>query len=849
MDRSITAIRSTLALTLPLLFLPASPARAQETATIRGTVIRAGTAFPIPSVEVSLVGTSLRTYTDRQGTYVLARIPAGAYQVLFRWPGYWPRRDSIQVAPGASATVDATLEVQPINLGEIVVVAPSRTPERVVEAPAAVSLVDPTVARDLSSTGQVPLALAKLPGVDVVQSGVNDFNLNTRGFNTSLNRRILVLQDGRDVSIISLGSQEWNALSVPLEDLGRIELVRGPGSALYGANSLTGVLNIVTPTVREEVGNKVSLAGGELGTLRADLRHAAVLGAGKMGYRMNVGYTRSRSWTRSRTNLGDLAREYGEAIDTLETPVTPPEPGFELRPLNGQTRMSPLGTPGPVIGEPDDLLNVFGSGRFDAYFDNGSVFTAEGGAAHVQNETLVTGAGRVQVIDAWRPWARASWGSRRVNLMAWYTGRHSNEGYILGSNAPINDVSRMLHVEGQYNRPFLGARGRVVLGGSVRSTALDTKGTLLAPADDDRNDQTYSAYAQVEMALTPRWKLVGAGRFDDGTLFGGQFSPKLALVFSPNERHSLRALFTRAFQMPNLLEYFLSIVAAAPADFTLLEAGLRASPLGPSLAAVPDGQLFTNSSAVPVLALGNANLDVEHASTFEVGYKGQLGNRVFLTLDAYASRFSDFVTDLLPGANPAYGRWTPPASVTEPAASAVADAVTGSLVAAGQPLAAAGLTRLADGRTAIVVSVGNAGEAKVYGVEAGAGIWVSNTVRVDANYSFFSSTIDSTTFVAGSRVLANTPKHKVNLSVAYSGSNGLDLRLGARVLSRFDWAAGIFAGEVPASQTLDATASYRINDRLRINGVATNLLDHQHFEQYGGSLIGRRLLVGATLTY
>ena len=86
------------------------------------------------------------------------------------------------------------------------------------------------------------MALQSVPGVDVVQSGVNDFNVNARGFNSSLNRRVLVLQDGRDLAIAFLGSQEWNGMTQPLEDLGKVEMVRGPGSALYGANAFSGVV-------------------------------------------------------------------------------------------------------------------------------------------------------------------------------------------------------------------------------------------------------------------------------------------------------------------------------------------------------------------------------------------------------------------------------------------------------------------------------------------------------------------------------------------------------------------------------------------------------------------------------
>ena len=143
--------------------------------------------------------------------------------------------------------MDAALEPVASALTEIVVEGASRGPERIVEAPAAISVVPQEVLQNMSITGQAPLALQSVPGADVVQSGVNDFNVNARGFNSSLNRRVLVLQDGRDLAIAFLGSQEWNGMTQPLEDLGSLEMVRGPGSALYGANAFSGVVNITTP--------------------------------------------------------------------------------------------------------------------------------------------------------------------------------------------------------------------------------------------------------------------------------------------------------------------------------------------------------------------------------------------------------------------------------------------------------------------------------------------------------------------------------------------------------------------------------------------------------------------------
>ncbi len=104
---------------------------------------------------------------------------------------------------------------------------------------------------------------------------------------------------------------------------------------------------------REVLGTKVTVAGGQLGTARADLRHAGLFGSGRFGYRVSGGFSRSDTWNRARTNVGDLGREYANAVDTIAYPVHAPIPGFDLIPLNGQQRQSPLGVPGEAVGDRD----------------------------------------------------------------------------------------------------------------------------------------------------------------------------------------------------------------------------------------------------------------------------------------------------------------------------------------------------------------------------------------------------------------------------------------------------------------------------------------------------------------
>ena len=863
-----------------LLSLDPMLANAQETGTVTGTVTRAGEGSALPSVSVTVQGTGQSTITGPDGKYTLRRVPVGSQVIVFRWLGYRPTETQVIVEAGSTATVDAALEPVAVALTELVVQGASRAPERIVEAPAAISLVPQEVLQTTSITGQAPLALQGVPGADVVQSGVNDFNVNARGFNSSLNRRVLVLQDGRDLAIAFLGSQEWNSLTQPLEDIGRLEMVRGPGSALYGANAFSGVVNITTPLAREVAGTKVTLAGGELETFRGDLRQAGVFGGDRFGYRFNAGYNRSDTYTRSRTlRTGtSLQEEYAPATDV------PVGLTVEARPLAGQTADPVSGAP---TGERTPLQNAYGSARLDYYLNNGAVLSADGGGARVENEVLVTGIGRVQVTKAIKPYARVALDHDRYNVFGYWNSRTSlDPQYSLVSGLPLEERSDIFHLEGQQNWNFQSDRGRVVYGASYRNTRVNTSGTLMDPLNDDRSDDYYSAYGQVEYRLIPQLRLVAAGRVDDGTLFDTEFSPKAALVFSPNESHSLRVSVNRAFQTPNYSEFFLRVPVAAPtAGPATVEAGIQTYYSGVQ-ASLPPAALagltlhtelpWNFSAATQALALGNGDLDVETVLGWELGYKGSISDKLYVTADFYINDLENFVTDLLPGVNPAY----PTFSLTDGGLNVPADLAalgqridqleTGGQISAAQagalraPLpvlqggyaaVAAGTTiqganalaTLPDGSRAVVLSYTNFGEVRERGVELGLGYQFTPEFRGDVSVTGFDFEVKSQR--PGDQLLPNTPSKKANLAISYAGAQGFDANLSVRLVDGYQWAAGIFQGYVPASEFVNLSAGYRISNNLRIQATATNLLDQERFQLYGGSVIGRRVLGGLTANF
>ena len=827
--------------------LVAAPSSAQQgTGTIRGTVTQSGSDQPLVGVIVTVRGTTSKTVTNTRGVYTLDRAPTGAQTLVYRWLGYRPTEVQATIATSGVTTVDAKMEQQPIQLSELTVTGASKVPERAVEAPAAFSVVEPRVLQATGITGQAPLALREVPGVDLVQSGMNDYNVNARGFNSSLNRRVLVLQDGRDLAIAFLGSQEWNAMAVPTDEFSKMELVRGPGSALYGANAFFGVLNITTPSAREVTGTKLSLGGGELGTVRADLRHAGVIN-GRFGYRLNGGYNASDSWSLSRTNADRLSlkREYGP---TVKDSVAHPIPlARELRALNGQTA-DPV--TGALTGSADKVKNMYGSARLDFYANNGSVFTAEGGAAQVENELFVTGIGRVQVTKAVRPYARLAWANAGFNVMAYWNARRTKDPqYSLASGAALEESSDIWHIEAQDIHTFADGKGRAVIGGSGRNYRVDTDTTLMRPADDSRSDYTYAMFGQIEYALAANVRGVVAARFDVGTLINPQLSPKAAIVYSPDEQNSFRITINRAFQTPNYSELYLRVAAGAPANLSALEAGLRATALGPALAGVPSGTLFTTSTAVPVFARGNNKLDVESTLGFELGYRGDLSSSVYLTLDAYANRIRNFVTDLLPGVNPAFPYWTAPSAVPSAFRPALVDAVRNALVSNPASVTAGrGLTRLENGASAIVVSYTNAGKVTQWGLEAGAGWQMSRTLRTDATLTLFDYSVDKSKVAQGDSLLANTPSAKATVSLSFADKK-LSAGTSLRAVKGYACAAGAFTGFIEPNVSIDANVAYDLNNNFKVFATANNLTDSQKFAIYGGSVNGRRVLAGLTTRF
>src|SRR5437870_2819376 len=162
------------------------------------------------------------------------------------------------------------------------------------KAPASLTVITADEIR-LTGAATIPEILRRVPGVDVAEMNPSDTNVSVRGFNRRIANKVLVLVDGRSVYQDFLGATLWPLLDVSVQDIARIEVIRGPGSALYGANAYAGVVNIITKTGDEVNGGRAFLQTGNYGTVQGAV--SAGGRNGKLTYRTSLAYDRADKWS------------------------------------------------------------------------------------------------------------------------------------------------------------------------------------------------------------------------------------------------------------------------------------------------------------------------------------------------------------------------------------------------------------------------------------------------------------------------------------------------------------------------------------------------------------------------
>jgi iron complex outermembrane recepter protein len=399
---------------------------------------------------------------------------------------------------------EASLE----DLMNIRVTSVTRTEQPLSRTASAIFVITPEDIRRSGATN-IPDLLRMVPGVDVAQINANTWAISARGLNGRFSNELLVLLDGRNVYTPTFGGVFWDVLDTPLEDIERIEVIRGTGGTIWGANAVNGVVNIITRKAANTHGRTVVAGGGNLDQGSGTAQYGGALGK-KTDYRIFTKYF-------NQDHLPGLNGSNGGD-------------GWHL--LRGGFRADSM------LSAKDTLM-VQGDLYTGAEVSPSSFFPSVTSPGPQNNDLVVPlSGGFLQSV-----WNHA-FSARSDTTLQISFDRYERED-------ELREERRTLNIDFQHHFAW-GTRQDFVWGANYRNTGSDTHGDLLfslSPADF--NMQLFSVFIQDAIALVPDKLYLTVGtRLDHNYYTGFNILPSGRVAWTPSARRMFWAAASHANRTP-----------------------------------------------------------------------------------------------------------------------------------------------------------------------------------------------------------------------------------------------------------------------------------------------------------
>lgn len=721
---------------------------AAQTGSVSGTVLdESGAVVPGATVTLTGPGAQQTRFTDQTGVFRFTGVAAGTYVVAISLSGFSTQtRGGVSVASANVEIPAVTLALA--NVGESLVVSATRVETTLLNAPATMTVLTPDVltAGPAQNYGDL---LRSVPGTNVIQMSARDVNITSRQATSTLASSQLALLDGRSIYLDFFGMVIWDFVPTNPEEIKQIEVVRGPASAVWGANALSGVVNIITKSPRETPGaTSVVFGGGYLdrdagsgagkgagATYRADVSTSQVVND-VWSYRISAGYFNSDAF----------ARPTG-VIPVIADPRDP----------TGQTTVGGATYPADGDGAFGSAFSNRGTSqpKFDVRVDqelaNGRV-TYAGGVAG-SSGTIYTGIGPFDIQDgSTMSYAKMNYTRGAVKFNVFTNIVDAEAPNLLVADATTGRPLQLNFKTATYDVEFghsklVGRRNGLSYGGNYRRNNFDI---TLAPQAQDRNE--IGAYFQDEI-FVGQFRFSLGGRVDKfGNIDDAVFSPRLTLVYQPTATHSFRVGFNRGFRSPSTINNYLDITLFIPVDLRGL-APLLPPPLQPQVATPFPLAVRAVGSEIPIGGKPQAPLKEESLTAYEVAYTGVVGNDTTLGVAFYVNDTDDNINFVqLPATLDPYTPEAPPPGWPLPPAILALMAQRGILLP----------------RTAFTYL--NLGPLRQKGVELSIDHRFSATLTAFANYSWQSEprVLDDPNPYPTTE-LALPPTNRFNIGTTYNG--------------------------------------------------------------------------------
>ena len=535
-----------------------------QAAILNITVTDKQTGDNLNSVSITVkheTGDADNGVTDANGTLAFADLAAGEYTITASLQGYTDNvMTNVSLNDDETKSITISLNSEIIELEKISVSA-SRRKEKVLEAPASVALVDDSQIKDRVALS-VTEHIKSIRAVDVITSGIGTSYVVVRGFNNVFSGNLLSLVDNRIASVPSLRVNAYTLIPTISEDIEQIEVVSGPGAALYGPNSANGVMHILTRSPFNSQGTTLSIGGGERGLLLGSLRHAGVIND-MIGYKLTANYTQGNDWAAGR--LRDDVEPGFEWKRVDEEPGFIKNPDYEINEDEWQDDRLIAD-----INEEDPRNSLFDTSYIRAEFrvdyspdDDTSVIIASGLTQASGLELTGIGAGLAKNWNYGYAQTRVIY--KDLFFQAFINRSDAGDTYVLRTQDKIVDnsdqyVSQLQHSIG------IGDIQRFTYGLDVLLTRPDTGETINGVNEESDNIDEIGVYVQSETNILPQVKLLAAGRADyHNHLNDIVLSPRVALAFQPDDDHNIRLTYNRAFNTPGTSNLFLDILSSEDA--------------------------------------------------------------------------------------------------------------------------------------------------------------------------------------------------------------------------------------------------------------------------------------------
>jgi iron complex outermembrane receptor protein len=414
------------------------------------------------------------------------------------------------------------------QLGNVEVTTASKEPEQVWRTPAAIYVItQEDIRRSCATT--IPEVLRLAPGLEVARTDSDHWAVGVRGFGGQFSKSLLVLIDGRSVYSPLFAGVYWQVQDTLLEDIERIEVIRGPGGTIWGANAVNGVINIITKNTKDTHGTLVSMGGGNVDQGIGEIRVGGTNGKG-FDYRVyGKGFIKGPQFHPDESNFdhwktGQLGFRTDWNINTRDTLTLQ---GDMYAGLDGERVAISLYTPPSrqVFNGPHDVGGGNLLGRWQRQFSKDSDIQIQG------------------YFDR--------------------TTRYSPQ---------LDEIRNTFDVDLLYRATLKGGQSVLVgIGGRWSPDTIVQKFATLDFHPHNERDSIYSGFLQDQITLVPdRVALTLGSKFEHNNYSGFEIQPNARLLWTPTSHQTFWAAVTRAVRTPSRLDQDLQLtLLLQPANPTI----------------------------------------------------------------------------------------------------------------------------------------------------------------------------------------------------------------------------------------------------------------------------------------